>query len=142
MPQLWQEGPYCKVLSKPKAFTRLTAITVEGRVKKLAPSVVSAALALGLIDQKDSTQSQQPKRAMTIEVDLVLPTGSHTVRALLDSGAEGNFMSQLLVTELGMHPTTSNTRAHTVGGQPIQVYRHYTVSVAAADSQGTRKEHA
>ena len=79
---------------------------------------------------------------MTIEVDLVLLTGSHTVRALLDSGAEGNFMSQLLVTELGMHSTTSNTRAHTVGGQPIQVYGHHTVSVAAADSQGTRKEHA
>ena len=80
---------------------------------------MSAALALGLIDQKNSTQSQQPKRAMTIEVDLILPTGPHTVYALLDSGAEGNFISQLLVTELGMHSATSNTRARTVGGQLI-----------------------
>ena len=60
----------------------------------------------------------------------------HEVRVLIDSGAELNFVSQMVIAKLGLSAPKSSYRAHAVDGHDIQVYGEHELLLHAVDVRG------
>src|SRR2546429_350145 len=66
---------------------------------------------------------------------------TRTVRALIDSGADENFISQLLAVELGLKPTATPTPAiRTLNGERLTTYHYYTIPTRLENEEGERLE--
>jgi hypothetical protein len=73
-----------------------------------------------------------------IRLHLEIPTshGFRTLNALLDSGAEENFISQRIVAEAKLLPTPVTTRVRTINGRPITIYGRHALEAHARDERG------
>ena len=60
-------------------------------------------------------------------------------RALLDSGAEGNCMKQLLVIECGWTPLDNSIKLAIVEGKEMVTYGIYNLKIVITDSKGAIK---
>ena len=61
---------------------------------------------------------------------------SHWLDALIDSGAEEDFISQTTVVSLGLQGVPPKTTGMAVDGHPITIYREHTLDVEARDRHG------
>ena len=74
---------------------------------------------------------------LEITVELATSQGRVSRKALLDSGATVNFLSQLCAKELDLLPTTQlHPKAKLANGTPLQTYGTHVVETAVTDSQG------
>ena len=102
MLQLRQSGPHLE---------RVSILSKEGcrsgsiGVKKLDSDVMIASVALG-VDPKDA----KPTQCMVVKVALHGTHGIRTLYALLDTGAQGNFLSQSVAVEEGFRAKSSSIR--------------------------------
>lgn len=101
------------------------------------PGALNAAMALGLLNMA----SVEKPRCLAIEIEVDTPNGPRTMRALLDSGAQANFISQLLIVEMGAQPIDEKSHVRTVGGQSIRVYGKHRFDTYATDVRGDRRLH-
>lgn len=75
---------------------------------------------------------------MVTEVELPIPRGgTRKVRALIDSGAQGNFISQHVIAAEGITTALVAPHSYAVDGHPIQVYGLHALETHAADTLGT-----
>jgi transposase InsO family protein len=58
------------------------------------------------------------------------------VTALIDSGAQENFLSQRVIVEAGFQGEPTSIKAHTVDGSPVRVYGRHTIVTRATDMRG------
>jgi hypothetical protein len=61
------------------------------------------------------------------------------VNALIDTGAQENFISQRVIAEEGMKPEPTSMGAHTIDGHRIAVYGRHIVETRALDSRGVSR---
>lgn len=99
---------------------------------------MNAALALGLLDAAETWASS----SINVEVEIDTPDGPRAITALLDSGAQANFISQLLVAEMGVQPIETKVHVRTVNGQAIRVYGRHRFDTYATDLRGARRHQA
>ena len=75
-------------------------------------------------------------RALVAEISLSGPQGPRMVRALIDTGAQENFISQHVVAEEGLKAEPTSMGAHTVDGHRIAIYGRHAVETQATDAKG------
>lgn len=82
-------------------------------------------------------QNDEAERVrLTAPVIVRTASGPHSVQALIDSGAEANFISQLWVKELGLQEAQTSIRmAKGVNGEPVKIYGVHTVMLTVRDSR-------
>jgi len=56
--------------------------------------------------------------------------------ALVDTGAQENFLSQKIVLEEGLQATPTRMSAETVDGHRISIYGEHTITTSAEDARG------
>lgn len=68
-------------------------------------------------------------------------SGELEIAAMVDSGAEVNFISQLLVVKLGLEERSqpSAIKVEAINGANLHVYGEHTIALQAIDSQGNGK---
>lgn len=98
---------------------------------------MSASAALGMRDASSQPTTSREQKALIMKVDIETPKGERTISVLLDSGAQANFISQLVVVEEGAVATPSTVHVRTVAGQSIRVYGNYRFDTRATDRRGT-----
>ena len=126
MLQLRQSGPHLERVSIPtEEGCRIGSLGV----KKLDSDVMIASVALG-VDPKDA----QPTQCMVVKVALHGTHGIRTLHALLDTGAQGNFLSQSVAVEEGFRANSSSKGAVAADGHPIVVYGQHTIRTEITDS--------
>lgn len=77
---------------------------------------------------------------LTTYADVKTAKGWQTVTALIDSGAEMNLASQLLVKEAGWDtPNEPPTTAKGVNGTKVPVYGKPQVEIRVTDKNGTKR---
>jgi transposase InsO family protein len=69
------------------------------------------------------------------------PEGARQITALLDSGAEANFISQLVVKDLELPLKPYQGGAHGVAGHPLHIYGLAQAPVTAVDKRGASGTH-
>jgi hypothetical protein len=84
----------------------------------------------------------EPKEHNNFVLQVELPTekGWQSARALLDSGAERNLVSQILVKERGWEPEGSPIPMQDINGRSIRCYGVHQLSVRVRDACGTIRE--
>jgi hypothetical protein len=98
---------------------------------------MAASAALGL-------DAKPTRFAIVLEVTIHHSEGSRVCRALFDTGAERNFISQLLVKEENFpNVQPAPTRILAVDGKHVAVYGRHILDLEATDCEGEtrRKEH-
>ena len=95
------------------------------------PDVYCASMALGLPPRGPSAV----KTAMECEIVVYFPQGKRTLRALVDSGAQDNFISQKVIVEEGVRAPLSNITAHAVDGHQVRVYGRHALETHATDAR-------
>jgi hypothetical protein len=90
-----------------------------------------ASMALGA-----SSKDAKPTQCMYIDVALHGEHGICKLFALLDTGAQGNFLSQKVAIEEGLRADSTSMGAMAVDGHSIAVYGRHAVEVEATDSRG------
>lgn len=80
-----------------------------------------------------------PTQGLVAEVILRTPHGTRIANALIDTGAQENFISQRFIVEEEMKPEPTSTGAHTVDGHRIAIYGRHTVETRALDSRGVSR---
>lgn len=93
-----------------------------------------ASVALGA-DPKNAKSSQ----CMLIDVELRFKHGIRRLNALLDTGAQGNFLSQRIVAEEGLKADPMTVGAIAADGHAITVYGRHDVDTVATDSNGVSR---
>lgn len=92
-----------------------------------------AAVALGVRE----TQAPREKfEGLEIPVEIVVGDHAYPMRALLDSGAEDDFISQIAVARHGLKLMQASLAAVAVDGRRIEVYGRLACELRARDSQG------
>lgn len=88
-------------------------------------------MALGL-------QDKRPKHVegLEIPIELVVAGQAHPLRALLDSGAQEDFISQVTVVRLGFQLIPAPLTAVAVDGHRVNVYGQLSCEVRATDTRG------
>jgi Reverse transcriptase (RNA-dependent DNA polymerase)/RNase H-like domain found in reverse transcriptase len=71
-----------------------------------------------------------------LDVEIQTPRGKRTLRALLDSGAQGNFISQAVILEEGISCEKTATRVNGVGGHTVAVHGRGRIATHATDMRG------
>lgn len=89
-------------------------------------------MALGI--QQENRGEQE--RLLEIPVRLAVGEHAHSLRALLDSGAQDDFISQHTVVRLELPLVSAPLRARAVDGHSVDVYGRLACEVHATDSQG------
>jgi transposase InsO family protein len=79
--------------------------------------------------------------AVAFDIELQTPKGKVTAWALLDSGAECNFMDQRWAKQHLPKPSTPMRRVHALDGHEIMSYGKHRVLTSVADKEGLRREH-
>jgi transposase InsO family protein len=90
-------------------------------------------MALGLPEGKRLNKEQL---AIECDIEIATPQGYQTLRALLDSGAERDCISQRAVVRLGLKPTEKSPLACAVNGGRISTYGIHTCETHAIDAEG------
>ncbi|KAI9777423.1 MAG: hypothetical protein M1816_004730 [Peltula sp. TS41687] len=87
-------------------------------------------------------EKQEGKPYLSTEVQVRTPTGWKTLTALIDSGANENFISHLRIAELGIKPRLDEAtpRVTTIDETQLQVYGIYRPRIRATDNSGTTGE--
>ncbi|KAI9777880.1 MAG: hypothetical protein M1816_004396 [Peltula sp. TS41687] len=87
-------------------------------------------------------ERQEGKPYLSTEVQVRTPTGWKTLTALIDSGANENFISHLQVAELGIKPRLDEAtpRVTTIDETQLQVYGIYRPPIRATDNSGSTGE--
>lgn len=91
--------------------------------------IASVALGKKLEDAK-------PTQCMLIDVELCGTHGKRKLFALLDTGAQGNFLSQRVAIEEGLQADPTSIGAMSSDGHSIVVYGKHAVDTVVTDSQG------
>jgi Aspartyl protease len=69
-------------------------------------------------------------------VEIQTPRGKRTLRALLDSGAQGNFIFQAVILEKGISCEKTATRVNGVGGHTVAVHGRGRIVTHTTDMRG------
>ncbi len=91
---------------------------------------------------KLSESERRAQKSLTLDIEVEGPTGIRSVRTLLDSGAQANFISQLLIAEMKVDPFDSGVSVRTVGGQSIRVYGRHRLETSITDWRDACKKQA
>lgn len=83
--------------------------------------------------------TQEQRKALVMEVEISTRTGRRTLSVLLDSGAQANFISQLVIAEEGLTAPPKSTRVRTLAGHAIKVYGTHHINTHATDMRGVRE---
>lgn len=86
---------------------------------------------------KDPKEAK-PTQRLVAEVALRVPRGTRMVTALIDTGAQENFLSQHLVVEEGLQAEQTSIGAHTVDGHHITVYGRHEIETRAFRTRKTQ----
>jgi hypothetical protein len=78
----------------------------------------------------------KPPRSLQLQIDIPSPQGWRTLHALLDSGAEENFISQRVVMESRLQSKMAATRVKSIDGHQIVVYGQHEIETHANDKRG------
>jgi hypothetical protein len=85
---------------------------------------------------------QKGQNRLLVDVQIPYEDDWHHEKALLDSGAEVNFVSQLFAKQCGWNMTReSPMRASGIDGAALYIYGEYDVFVKAKDSEGCERKH-
>ena len=106
----------------------------EGSGKKRETQAMIAAVALGK-DPRKATQTQ----SLVTEVTLRLSHGNRVVTALVDCGAQENFLSQKIVVEESLTAQPTTIGAYTIDGHRIAVYGRHALETQATDINGNKR---
>jgi hypothetical protein len=90
-----------------------------------------ASVTLG-VDPKNA----KPTQCMLIDVELRLKHGIRKLHALLNTDAQGNFLSQRVAAEEGLRADPTTVGAVATDGHMITVYGRHAVDTVAIDSKG------
>ncbi|KAI9775957.1 MAG: hypothetical protein M1816_005654, partial [Peltula sp. TS41687] len=87
-------------------------------------------------------EKQEGKPYLSTAVQVRTPTGWKTLTALIDSGANENFISHLRVTEFDIKPRLDEVtpRVTTIDETQLQVYGVYRPRIRATDNSGSTGE--
>ena len=97
--------------------------------------MVCAAAALGL------GRDRQSRFAVAFNIEMQTPKGRVTAWALLDCGAESNFVNQGWAKRHLPQAGTSTKRVHALDGHEIMSYGKHRVLTHVADQKGLAREH-
>ena len=100
----------------------------------MRPSLTVAAVALGADPEK-----AEETPCMRVSVELTINGLRRRFRALLDSGAEGNFISQKVCVESALRSNQISRGAVSVDGHRVTVYGHHDLKTTAVDCEGTSR---
>ncbi|OQV11133.1 hypothetical protein CLAIMM_15021 [Cladophialophora immunda] len=109
---------------EPTRFVEVAGTTLLSRKRPLSSSIL-----------EDSSISKYIKLAPPLRFDGKSTEG-------LRSGAQANFISQLLITELGAKVTTTEVHVRTVSGQPIRTYGNHRFLTHKTDVRRVRRSYA
>ena len=76
---------------------------------------------------------------MSIELTIRGRGSDRTLVALVDTGAQSNFLSQKVVKEEGLNAVPSTQGIIGVDGRPLSVYGKHVLKVTAQDSAGVTR---
>jgi transposase InsO family protein len=77
--------------------------------------------------------------ALEMDIKIKTPKGKRALRALLDSGARANLISQRVIVEEGMQPLTMSPRAYSIDGHRIRTYGRHAIETHASDTGGVHR---
>ena len=83
--------------------------------------------------------AKKSKRSLVTKVVVRLPQGNRKFTALIDCGAEENFISQRLVVEEGLPSLPSSMRGRTIDGHRVTIYGEHKLKTFAIDANGIRR---
>jgi transposase InsO family protein len=95
---------------------------------------MSAALALGIPHDR-----AKPSRALAITISVSTPHGVRTVSALVDSGAEENFIDQRVVKAMDLPSEPLSVRANATDGHHLRTYGQVNCETHATDGRGVAR---
>ena len=98
------------------------------------PQVIRAASALG-VDVRRHIDN-----AISFVIELPTPSGLKKAHALLDSGAQANFVSQLWAKDHDLRTRQTPRRVKALDGHCVTSYGQTTLPVVATDNQGITRE--
>ena len=84
----------------------------------------------------DAVETSASEECIFLDVEIQTPQGKRMLRALLDSGAQGNFLSQAIVIEEKILLSKTSTRVNGVGGHEVTVYGQSLIETHATDMRG------
>ena len=93
---------------------------------------MNAVVALGNTSVKNSNKHE----CIAVDVAINVAGERHVLYALVDSGAEDDFISQAVVLRLGLKGEAPNTFGKAVDGHQIRLFGRHQLKVHATDSQG------
>jgi hypothetical protein len=79
--------------------------------------------------------------AMEVVVALSLPHGKRTFRALLDSGADYNFINQKLVVEEQLQGFDVGSMGYAIDKHPVYIYGGHEILTEMTDANGVKREY-
>ena len=100
----------------------------------MKPSTYCASSILGNIPV--SVRTETPN-TLTGSIEVEFAGKKRTLRVLIDSSAQLNFISQKIIVEEQSTLKDSSIRAYTVDGQAINVYGEYTLRIYTTDTRRT-----
>lgn len=86
------------------------------------------------------TEGAKDTSRLTTSVEMRMAHGKRMLHALIDCGAEENFLSQRWVVEQGLRATSSTMAAKTIDDHKVVIYGEHMLSTAAIDSKGVQRE--
>lgn len=102
------------------------------RSGKIETSTIEAGVVLG-----KTVTSEEPKRGtLVIDVEITVKGKRHTLHALVDSGADEEFIAQSTVVALGMKGKPPDTFGKAVDGHKISLYGRHQCEIIAEDCKG------
>jgi Reverse transcriptase (RNA-dependent DNA polymerase)/RNase H-like domain found in reverse transcriptase/Integrase zinc binding domain/Chromo (CHRromatin Organisation MOdifier) domain/Integrase core domain len=102
----------------------------------MIPNAMCASVALGL---PPKAVEAGKTTAMVVDIVISMRHGRRTLRALVDSGAHENCISQRVIVEEGLKALPSSMGAHAVDGHPIRVYGRHILETHATDMRGATR---
>jgi Reverse transcriptase (RNA-dependent DNA polymerase)/RNase H-like domain found in reverse transcriptase/Integrase zinc binding domain/Chromo (CHRromatin Organisation MOdifier) domain/Integrase core domain len=107
----------------------------RSEAKKCVVPIATASMALGL----NMIEANNSEECIFLDVEVQTPQGKRMLHALLDSGAQGNFISQAIVLEERIPFEKTSARVNGVGGQGVSVYGAGTLETHARDMRGIQR---
>lgn len=71
-----------------------------------------------------------------MQIEISTSKGTRTLRTLLDSGAHTSLISQRIIVEMGVPPTSTSAGAYSVDGHPIRTYGRHEIETFTTDARG------
>ena len=95
--------------------------------------IKSLDVGLAILARNDPSKSPH----LSVSVKIQGPAGWSTHRALIDSGASLNFITQMCAKELDLTPIDNGqVRIRTLGGESLQTFGTHTLRIAIEDNHG------